>query len=153
MTGPNPPAEWKPPWPWWLNLSWLGVLVAPWVRLLIRLVVGAFLIWGVWDNIIDPFQMSAFAAFLDENGFIWPGLMAHLAVYAQLACGLAFIVGMLVRWAGLICAIIFTVAVVFVEAKHGVRAAMPATLLALIGLDMLARGPGPFNLRALLVRR
>lgn len=146
------PTPWKPPWPWWLNLSWAGG-IEPWVRLLTRLVVGAYLVWGVLGPATDPQQMADFAAYLAGHGFICPGLMAGLAVYAQVFCGVAFILGLVTRWAGLLCAILFLVAVVFVEAKAGLRAALPATLLVLIGLDMLARGPGPFNLRRLLVGR
>ena len=40
--------------------------------LLMRLFVGLFLIWGVWDNITDGARMQEFTAFLAKHGFRAP---------------------------------------------------------------------------------
>lgn len=152
MPEPKEPAPWTPPWPSWLNLSWLSG-IAPWVRLLTRLVVGAFLLASVWGAATTPSVMAALIEKVALQGAAAAGFAVRIAVYVQIACGLAFITGLLTRWAGLVCAILFTVTAAFVYRSGGLTAAMPAVLLALIGLDMLARGPGPFNLRALLVGR
>lgn len=147
-----PSAPWTPPWPRWLNLSLLG-WIDPWVRLLTRLVVGTFLLWGVWGMVTLPSAMAALTEGLASRDAPWPGLAAPIAVYAQMACGLAFIAGLLTRWAGLVCAVMFSITASTIYPLGGLEGALPAILLVLIGLDLLARGPGPLNLRALLVGR
>ncbi|MBL8551174.1 MAG: DoxX family protein [Hyphomonadaceae bacterium] len=117
--------------------------------LLFRLFVGAFLIWGVWDNIVSAERMDEFVDFLAHNGFAYPALMAPLSVYAQFACGIAFIAGFATRWAGLVCAFNFIVALVMVDAANGPRDALPAALLVLFGLLMATHGAGRFALEAL----
>jgi putative oxidoreductase len=111
-----------------------------------RVAVGAFLIWGVWDNIESAERMAEFAAFLRHHGFPHPELMAPLSVWAQFACGAAFIAGFLARWAGVICAVNFIVAIVMVDAAGGIRAAFPAAMLVLFGLYMATYGAGRFSL-------
>lgn len=145
------PPTWTPPWPSWLNLSWLG-WIDPWVRLLTRLVVGIFLVWSVWDEVTRAPAMAALIATMKADGVAWAGPAARISVYTQMACGLAFIAGLVTRWAGLICTVLFSVTAAYALQK-GVETALPAVLLALIGLDMLARGPGRYNLRTLLVGR
>jgi len=121
--------------------------------LFLRLFVGAFLVWGVWDNIISSERMTEFERFLDRHGFIWPGIMAPLSVWSQFACGIAFLLGLLTRWAGLICAGNFIVAVVMVDAAGGPRQAFPATMLVLVGLYLATFGAGRFGLDALLTSK
>jgi putative oxidoreductase len=99
-----------------------------------RVVVGAFLVHGVWDNIVSAERMTEFAGFLRLHGFAAPEFMAPLSVYAQFLVGLSFVLGLGVRWAGLVCAFNFTVAVAMVDAKLGVRGTFPATALILFGL-------------------
>ena len=41
-----------------------------------RLVIGGFLIYGVWDNIVSAERMAEFEKFLTVKGFALPGLMA-----------------------------------------------------------------------------
>ena len=65
-----------------------------------RLVVGAFLIWGVWDNVTSAARMAEFAGFLRAHGFPIPKVMAPLSVYAQLAVGVCFVLGLATRLAG-----------------------------------------------------
>ena len=67
--------------------------------LALRLMVGAFLIYGVWDNIVSAERMAEFVGFLAKFGFPAPELMAPLSVWAQFLCGVAFILGLLTRWA------------------------------------------------------
>lgn len=118
--------------------------------LAVRLVVGTFLVWGVWDNIVSAQRMAEFAGFLKAHGFVTPSLMAPLSVYAQAACGLAFILGLLTRPAGVVCAINFVVALVMVDWGLGPRAAFPTGLLILIGLMLAEGGAGRFSLDAVL---
>jgi len=121
--------------------------------LLLRLTIGAFLIWGVWDNISDPRQMATFVTFLHGHGFPVAHVAAPLSVYAQFFCGVAFILGGLTRWAGLLCAANFAVAIAMVDYKLGIRGAFPATCLVLIGVYLAARGGGRFAVDTWLERR
>ncbi|MFT3669645.1 MAG: DoxX family protein [Pseudoxanthomonas sp.] len=116
----------------WETLALLGL----------RILVGSFLIWGVTDNILRPAHMDTFEAFLATHGFPWPALSARVSVWAQFLCGLSFLSGFGFRLAGAVCAFNFTVAVVMVDYKFGVRGAFPAALLAMTGLYFSARGPG-----------
>ena len=122
------------------------------VLLLTRLVVGSFLLWGVWDNIVSTARMAEFAHFLEGQGFVAPTLMARLSVYAQFLVGLSFIAGVLTRWAGLICAFNFVVALTMVDAKTGLRGAFPATALILIGLLLATFGGGRLAIDSVMRR-
>ncbi|MCR5872947.1 DoxX family protein [Phenylobacterium sp. J426] len=112
--------------------------------LLTRLSVGAFLIWGVWDNITSAEHMARFAAFLKQFGFPAPTLMAPLGVAVQFICGALFIAGFATRWAGLLCALNFLIAIVMVDQHAGLRAAYPAWSLVAIGLLLATVGPGRY---------
>jgi putative oxidoreductase len=108
--------------------------------LLLRVFVGLFLIWGVWDNITDAARMREFVEFLRKFRFPSPELLAPLSVYVQFLVGLAFIAGLFTRWAGILCAINFVVAIVMVD-RFG---------LVLIGLYLATYGAGRFSLDAAL---
>lgn len=112
-----------------------------------RLLVGIFLIYGTWDNISSAARMEEFAAFLKSNGFILPNIMAPLSVWAQFLCGVAFCGGVLVRWAGLVCAFNFLVAIVMVDSAAGIRASFPSAVLIAFGLYIAARGAGSLALQ------
>lgn len=122
----------------------------PAVLLLMRMFVGAFLIWGVWDNIVDATRMAEFASFLRQNGFPRADLLAPTSVWAQLAVGIGFILGAAIRWAGILCMINFIIAVVMVDLESGLRAAFPAAMLSIVGLYFATRGAGPFSLDAII---
>ncbi|HEY8571638.1 DoxX family protein [Phenylobacterium sp.] len=121
--------------------------------LLLRVGVGAFLVWGVWDNITSAEHMARFAAFLKQFGFPYPDLMAPFDVLVQFGIGVAFILGALTRWAGLLCAVNFIIAIAMVDHHAGLRASFPAMCLVLIGLYLAARGAGRFSLDAVLFNR
>jgi putative oxidoreductase len=118
--------------------------------LAMRLVVGGFLIFGVWDNVISAERMAEFEKFLTIKGFAMPGLMAPLSVYAQFLIGVAFIAGFAIRWAGLICTFNFIVALVMVDAPLGIRAAFPAAALVVIGLLFATIGAGRLSVDAMI---
>ena len=121
--------------------------------LALRLMVGAFLIYGVWDNIVSAERMAEFVGYLAKFGFPGPELMAPLSVWAQFLCGVAFILGLLTRWAGLICAFNFVVAIAMVDHHGGIRGSFPAAALVLIGLYLATHGPGWFSLDRFLQDR
>ena len=118
--------------------------------LLLRLFVGLFLVWGVWDNITSTGRMQEFTAFLAGHGFPSPRLLAPVSAYLQLAIGLGFIFGLFTRWAGLVCAVHFVIAIAMVDHLGGMRGVFPSGCLVLIGLYLGTYGAGRFSIDAAL---
>lgn len=120
--------------------------------LAMRLSVGAFLIWGVWDNITSAEHMATFVKFLAQFGFPAPEILAPFDVWLQFAIGAAFILGLATRWAGLLCAVNFAIAIVMVDHLQGWRGSFGSMCLVAIGLVLATHGPGRFSLDRLLAR-
>jgi putative oxidoreductase len=114
--------------------------------LLLRCVTGAFLILQSHDNIVSAARMDEFVKFLTHFKFVMPELMAPLSVYAQFAAGIAFILGLLTRWFGLITAFNFIVAVWMVHWNDPVPGIWPAAILIFLGLYFGLRGSGRYGL-------
>ena len=87
--------------------------------------------------------MQEFIAFLGKHEFLSPGILAPLSVYLQLAIGVAFVLGLVTRWAGIFCVIIFVVAIVMVDSAGGMRGIFPSGCLVVIGLYLATHGAGP----------
>jgi putative oxidoreductase len=121
--------------------------------LALRLFIGIFLIWGVWDNIVSAERMQEFVEFLTKFKFPAPEVMARVSVWAQFLIGLSFVSGLLTRWAALLCIINFTIAIAMVDRFAGVRGAFPSACLIAIGLYLATYGAGRFSLDSLLMRR
>jgi putative oxidoreductase len=117
--------------------------------LLLRVVVGVFLIWGAWGAVIHPPRLREFAEFLAKFGFPVAHLMARVSVYAQLLAGGGFVVGLFTRWAGLLCAVNFGVALAMVDRFAGLRGAFPTVCLVAIGVFLALHGAGRFGLDAI----
>ena len=118
--------------------------------LLLRCITGAFLIYQSHDNVFSEARMAEFEKFLAHFRFVYPELMAPLSVYAQFAAGIAFILGLFTRWAGLITAFNFVVAVWMVHWTDPVPQIWPAAILIFLGLYFGLRGSGRYGLDALL---
>ena len=126
--------------------------------LLLRLYLGGFLIWGVWDNIVSPERMAEFAGFLTAIGSPLPDVAAPVSVWAQFLIGVLLIPGFLTRWAGLLLALNFLVAVALIGATQGLFADVTRELFGpmmcvLAGLILATHGPGRFSLDARLTPR
>ena len=121
--------------------------------LLLRWVTGAFLIWQSHDNIFSAERMAEFAKFLVQFNFIAPGVMAPLCVWAQFLCGFAFILGLLTRWAGLVTAFTFVVAVWMVHWPQDFPGWWPALILVFLGLLFATAGAGRYAIDAWIGRR
>lgn len=118
-----------------------------------RVGTGAFLIDGVWDNVTDPRRMAEFASFMATNGFDAPTFWAPFSVYSQLIASLLLLIGLLARWAALVIAATFAVALWGVHWEQGLREWWPALALILIGLMIVTRGAGRWSVDALLEHR
>lgn len=121
--------------------------------LLLRWVTGAFLIYQSHDNIVSAARMQEFASFLDSFGFVVPEVMAPLCVYAQFLCGIAFIIGFATRWAGLITALVFVVAVYMVHWDLDFPGWWPALVLVFLGLLFGTKGAGRYSVDHHLEKR
>jgi putative oxidoreductase len=120
--------------------------------LALRAGVGAFLVFGVWDNITSGEHMQTFVGFLGQYGFPYPEVLAPFDVWVQFAIGIAFVLGLLTRWAGLICAVNFAIAIAMVDHHAGWRGSFGSMCLVLIGLYLATHGPGRIALDRLLFR-
>jgi putative oxidoreductase len=118
--------------------------------LALRVSVGAFLVWGVWDNITSAEHMATFVKFLRQFGFPMPELMAPFDVWLQFAIGVAFILGLATRWAGLLCALNFVIAIAMVDHFQGWRGSFGSMCLVAIGLVLATHGPGRFAVDRML---
>jgi len=117
--------------------------------LLLRLFVGLFLIWGVMNSVGSSERMTEFVNFLKDHGFPAPQLLASISIYLQLAMGVAFVLGLFTRWAGLLCAIHFGIALALDHAG-GMRGIFPNGCLVFIGLYLGTHGAGRFSIDAAL---
>lgn len=118
--------------------------------LILRLFVGLFLIWGVWDNITSAERMREFATFLAKHDFPSPAILAPVSVYVQLLVGIGFVLGLFTRWAGILCIINFAVAIAMVDSAGGMRGIFPSGCLIVIGLYLATHGAGRFSMDAAL---
>jgi putative oxidoreductase len=116
--------------------------------LALRCGTGAFLIYQSQDNIFSAARMDEFVKFLTQFGFVYPDFMAPLCVWAQFLCGIAFILGFLTRWAGLVTIFTFVVAVWMVHWSQDFNGWWPALILVFLGLLFATEGPGRYSVDA-----
>jgi putative oxidoreductase len=107
----------------------------------------------VMDNVLSNVHMQEFVAFLSKFGFPAPHILAPLSVCVQLIVGICFVLGLFTRWAGILCAINFVVAIVMVDRFAGVRGAFSSACLVLIGLYLATHGAGRYSLDARIYGR
>ena len=120
--------------------------LTPAALLALRLYLGGFLIWGVWDNIASAARMAEFEAFLAGLNAPWPALAAPVSVWIQFAIGVLLIPGLLTRWAGLFLAVNFAVAVVLMAgAGADGRTLFPPAILIFVGLVLATTGAGAWS--------
>ena len=121
--------------------------------LLVRFVTGAFLIYQSHDNIVSAERMDEFVHFLTQFNFIMPEVMAPLCVWAQFICGIAIVLGLLTRWAGLVTTFVFIVAVWMVHWPQDLAGWWPALILVFLGLLFATVGAGRYSIDAAIARR
>jgi putative oxidoreductase len=121
---------------------------ADFALLLLRVFVGIFLVWSVWDNVTSSGRMHEFAEFLRKHRFPSPEVLAPVSVYLQLAIGAGFILGLFTRWAGLLCALHFAIAIAMVDHFGGMRGIFPSGCLVFIGLYLATHGAGGLSIDA-----
>ena len=121
--------------------------------LFLRVLTGAFLVYGVVDNVVSVERMEEFSVFLESHDFPAPNLMAPVSVYTQLLCGVALMLGFLTRWAGIVVAVHFVVALVMVHWLQDFRGWWPAIALVGIGFQFALTGAGGIAIDALVAHK
>lgn len=116
--------------------------------LLLRVLVGVFLVVGVWDNVTSAHRMAEFATFLARHHCPLSTLAAPVSVYAQLICGALFVAGLLTRWAGVVMAFNFVVAMLLVHLGQDLREQFPALVLIAVSLVLATHGAGRYAVDA-----
>ena len=119
----------------------------------LRLLIGAFVIYGVADNIFSWTHMVQFEKFLAARGVPYPLFSAHLSAYAQLICGLSILFGAFVRLTSIVFIINFIAAIVIAHLGHSFQVMFPALMMIAAGLFFLFHGAGPLSVDAWLERR
>ena len=111
----------------------------------IRVLLGFHLIYGVQDNVLSWDRMLEFEAFLAQHGFPIPLYCAVLSVYAQLICGVLFILGAFVRAAALVMIFNFIVALMMVHIGDAYPSVFPALAMLLGSAFLLFNGAGAWS--------
>jgi putative oxidoreductase len=99
----------------------------------------------VQDNVFDWQRMVEFQHFLEAQSFPFPLFCAVLSVYAQLICGLLFLIGLFTRPAALIMVVNFVIAILMIHAGGPYPPAVPAIAMLSCSLFLLFHGPGKWS--------
>jgi putative oxidoreductase len=121
--------------------------------LLLRLLIGIFIIHGVQDNILSWERMKEFEKFLSARGVPFPLFAAHLSVYAQLICGLSILLGFFLRQTSVIFIINFIAAIAIAHLRDPLPRMLPALMMIASGFFFLFHGAGRPSLDDSLERR
>lgn len=124
---------------WCARRADLGLLV-------LRLVAGGHIMYMTQDNVFSWGRMLEFRDFLAQFGFPFPLLCAVLSVIGQFGGGLLLVLGLFTRFAGLVVAFNFVVAIWMVDSKQPYPAAFAALSLVAAGLCLMFTGAGRHSL-------
>ncbi len=112
----------------------------------IRLAVGFHLIYGTQDNVFSWDRMLEFRDFLEAFGAPFPLISAVVSVYAQFICGILFILGWKVRYAGAVMTFNFIVAILLVHLSDPYPNIYPAISMLAGAIFMMLNGSGLISL-------
>ena len=124
---------------WCARRADLGLLV-------LRIVTGGHLMYMTQDNVFSWARMLEFRDFLAQFGFAYPLFCAVLSVIGQFGGGLLLVLGLFTRFAGLVVAFNFVVAIWMVDSKQPYPAAFAALSLVAAGLCLMFTGAGRYSL-------
>ena len=120
---------------------------------LLRVLLGARLVWGTQDNVFSGERMEEFAGFLAANGFPWPLPGAVLSAWVQFVCGILLILGAFTRWASALIVLNFIAALLIAHRSDTFEGMFPALVMLFGGLYFLAHGAGRPSVDAVLEKR
>ena len=121
--------------------------------LLLRLLIGAFLVWGTQDNVFSQARMEEFARFLEGNGFPWPMPGAVLSAYTQFLCGILLFGGAFVRWISIPLILNFIAALLIAHRGDTFQGMFPAMVILAAAVFFLFNGAGRPSVDAWRARR
>ena len=113
--------------------------------LILRLIFGYRLVEGMVTVLMNR-QIPGLAEFFAANHIPLSTISAYLAVYAELICGILFIIGLWVRPAALVMVFTFTVAIVFIDFQTGFEKGFPAWAIWAVSVFLLFYGAGKFSI-------
>ena len=119
----------------------------------VRLVVGFVLVYGTQDNVFSHERMLEFRDFLAARRVPLPLLAAYVSAYAQFACGVLYVLGLLVRPAALVMVFNFVAALLIAHLDAPLDAARLALCMLFSSLFLLFHGAGALSLDDHLARR
>lgn len=117
-----------------------------WGAFLLRLFIGARLIYGVSDNVLSWQHMLQFRDFLKAFHFPFPLISAVLSVYLQLLAGVMIIVGWRIRYAAIAMILNFMVALVMVHRNDSIESMTPALAILFCCILFLFQGAGRISI-------
>ena len=123
---------------WCARRSDLGLLI-------LRVVVGGHLMYMTQDNVFSWGRMLEFRDFMAQFGFPFPLFCAVLSVIGQFGGGLALVLGVFTRFAGLVIAFNFVDAIWMVDSKQPYPGAFAALALVAAGLCLMFTGAGRYS--------
>lgn len=119
----------------------------------LRLLIGAFIIYGVQDNVFSDEHMKEFAVFLQQRNVPFPLLSAFLSAYTQLVCGIMILLGAWIRLAAIPFIINFIAAVLIAHLGDTFRGMFPALMMIAAGFFFLFNGAGKLSVDEMLEKR
>lgn len=113
--------------------------------LVLRLVLGVVFLMHAWQK-FTQWGLAGTTATFAQMGVPMPQVAAPVAAWLELVGGIALLLGLLSRWAGLLLALEMVGAIVFAHAQGGFFAANGGyelvLCLAAMGLTVFFAGPG-----------
>jgi putative oxidoreductase len=114
-------------------------------HVLLRLFIGAVLVYGTQDNVFSHARMLEFRDFLSKQGFPYPLASAYLSAYAQFICGCLIFVGAAVRPAALIMIVNFIIALAMVHVRTPFTVNIAPMAMLVGSIFLLFEGAGAFS--------
>jgi putative oxidoreductase len=121
--------------------------------LVLRLLIGVRLLWGVADNVVSWEHMVEFEKFLAQRGVPMTLFAALISVYAQFFASLCFILGAFVRPAAVVMIVNFIAALVIAHRGDSFVGSYQALTMLCGSLALLFLGAGPASIEQWTRRR
>jgi putative oxidoreductase len=127
---------------------WLNSL-QPWGVVLLRLVLGVAMLSNGWGKVYPAGGFNGHNTLASVEHFCHyvaglglPYWLGYVSVFAEVVGGLCMIIGLFVRFFGLLIAINMLVAIAMVNRHHGYSGSAYSVALASIAVMLLLTGPG-----------
>jgi putative oxidoreductase len=118
--------------------------------LFIRLMVGLHLVSATKGAAFNGAKMQGVVKFFTSLNIPAPSVMAPLAVYAELICGVLFILGFFTRASAAIMVFVFICAILLAHRNDGYDNTFPALVMLAGSLSLLFSGAGKISIDSLM---